>query len=147
MKRTIIAVVTLFFLLATATPGISKDFNRDSNGRPNYKERPADKNRPDYRGRHDSRERRGYKGPPKYLGQPGYRTRPYDKHRQYKYYDYKGHRYTYNGHWRSWGQWDRYARQHPDIYKHGRYYREGRSLMFRLTDPATGNFIFFSIGR
>jgi hypothetical protein len=78
---------------------------------------------------------------------PGYSKRPYDKHRFYVNYDYRGHRYDYYGHWRSWKQWDRYARKHPQIYRHGGYYRQSAHLMFRFCEPGTGNCFFFSIGR
>jgi hypothetical protein len=91
--------------------------------------------------------RRDYKKGPDYYNYRGYRKRPYDKHRHYVHYKYKRHRYDYHGHWRSWEQWDRYAKKHPHIYKHGRYYREGGHLMFRFRDPGTGNSFFFSIGR
>ena len=147
MKRLIIAALSFFFLLATAAPGISKDYNRDTQDRPNYKERPADKDRHDYRGQSDNRDRREYRGRPDYHGYRGYRERPYDKNRHYVHHDYKGHRYTYQGHWRSWDQWDRYARQHPDNYKHGKYYRESGHLMFRFCEPGAGACIFFSIGK
>jgi hypothetical protein len=92
-------------------------------------------------GRHD------YKKRPDYHKYHGYREHPYAKHRHYGHYDYKGHRYDYHGHWRSWEQWDGYARKHPHIYKYGGYYREGTHLMFRFCEPGTGNCIFFSIGR
>lgn len=78
---------------------------------------------------------------------PGYCERPYDKQRLYVNYDYKGHRYDYQGHWRSWDQWDRYARKHPQIYKHGGYYRQNTHLMFRYCEPGNGNCFYFSIGR
>jgi hypothetical protein len=99
--------------------------------RKHYEEqgRLASKRRPDYHNYH------------------GYRELPYDKHRHYGYQDYKGRRYNYQGHWRSWDQWDTYARKHPDMYRHGRYYREGAHLMFRFCDPGTGSCFFFSIGR
>ena len=77
----------------------------------------------------------------------GYRNRPYDKHRHYDHRVYKGHRYDYHGHWRSWYEWDKYVRRHPNIYKHGRYYHEHDHLMFRFCDPSTGGCVFFSIGR
>jgi hypothetical protein len=81
-----------------------------------------------------------------YAGQRGYRERPYDR-RHYEQYQYKRHNYAYRGHWRSWKEWDRYAREHPNIYQHGRYYREGGHLMFRVCEPGTDNCFFFSIGR
>ena len=112
-----------------------------SQGHREYKERP------DYRGKPDDRGRGEYRGRPDYRGYKGYRERPYGKNRHYAPYAYKGHRYSYRGHWRSWDEWDRYQRQHPDIRKHGRYYRESGHLMFRFSDPRTGNSFFFSIGR
>jgi hypothetical protein len=88
-----------------------------------------------------------YKGRPDYDKYRGYRERPYDKGRHYGHYDYKGHRYDYRGHWRSWDQWDRYAKAHPNISRHGTYYRENAHLMFRFCEPGTGTCFFFSIGR
>ena len=82
-----------------------------------------------------------------YAGHRGYWERPYDRHRHYEYYEHRGHRYAYCGHWRSWNDWDDYARRHPWIYRHGRYYRDGGHLMFRVCEPGTGNCFFFSIGR
>jgi hypothetical protein len=71
---------------------------------------------------------------------------PYGKNRHYTYHNHKGHRYAYQGHWRSWDQWDRYAKAHPDIYRHGGCYREDAHLMFRFRDPVTGGDFFFFIG-
>jgi len=135
MKRMIITAFIFFFLLATAVPVISKDYNRDTHGRRDYKERPDNPHRPDYKKRSDYQHHRGYK------------ERPYDNRRHYEHYDYKGHRYDYHGHWGSWEQWDKYAKIHPNIYKHGTYYRENSHLMFRFCEPGTGNCFFFSIGR
>jgi hypothetical protein len=91
--------------------------------------------------------RHNYEKRPDYHKHPGYSERPYDKNRLYVNYDRKGHRYDYHGHWRSWDQWDRYARKHPQIYEHGGYYRQKTHLMFRFCEPGTGNCFFFSIGR
>jgi hypothetical protein len=90
---------------------------------------------------------RDYKKGYDYHMHPGYRECPYDKCRQYRPYDYRGHRYDYHGHWRSWDQWDSYARKHPNLSRHGRYYREEGHLMFRFCDPGTGSCFFFSIGK
>jgi hypothetical protein len=91
--------------------------------------------------------RRSYKERPDYYKYRGYSEHPYDKNRHYMNYEFKGHQYGYNGHWRSWKQWDRYAKQHPKLYQHGTYYRENAHLMFRFCEPGTGNCFFFSIGR
>ncbi len=88
-----------------------------------------------------------HKAPPALHRHRGYRNRPYGKHRHYIHHNFKGNRYVYRGHWRSWVQWDRYARMYPHIYKHGRYYHDNNHLMFRYCEPATGNHFFFSIGR
>ena len=89
---------------------------------------------------------RDYNQHPDYDRYPGYKPHPYDRGRHYGHYDYRGHRYDYHGHWRSWDQWDRYKRQHPDMDRHGTYYRENAHLMFRFCEPGTGNCFFFSIG-
>ena len=94
-----------------------------------------------------SYNRRDYNRRSDYYKDSGYRDRPYDKYRHYTHQDYKGHRYYYQGHWRSWDQWNKYARSHPDIYRYGRHYREYGHLMFRFCDPGTGSCFFFSIGR
>jgi hypothetical protein len=135
MKRMIITSLVFFFLLATAIPVIAKDYDRDTHGRRDYKDRPDNLSRPDYKKR------------PDYQNQRGYRERPYNNRRHYNHYDYKGHRYAYHGHWKSWENWDKYARKNPNIYKHGTYYRENAHLMFRFCEPGTGNCFFFSIGR
>jgi|GEM_PF-867556 len=95
---------------------------------------------------HEEQDRHNYYKRQNYQKHSGYRERPYDRHRLYVNYDHKGHRYDYHGHWRSWAQWDRYARKYPHIYRHGHYYRENAHLMFRFCDPGTGNCFFFSIG-
>jgi len=101
---------------------------------------PEDRKHYEQHGRRDNNKRS------EYHKHQGYRERPYDNRRHYEYHNYRGHRYDYHGHWRSWEQWDRYARKHPHIYKYGRYYREGAHLMFRFCEPGTGNCFFFSIG-
>ena len=135
MKRMIIAVLSVFFLMATVTPVISKNYNRDTHNRRN------DKGHFDNTRRHNDNKR------PDYQTHRGYREHPYDRNRSYGHYDYKGHQYDYHGHWRSWEQWDNYARKHPTLYKHGTYYHENTHLMFRFCDPGTGGCFFFSIGR
>ncbi|WP_156792215.1 hypothetical protein [Desulfotalea psychrophila] len=101
--------------------------------------------------KHRKEMRRDSRRGPDYGRYRGYKKRPYDKHRSYKHRNYRGHRYDYRGHWRSWDEWDRYARKNPQLYKngryYGRYYREDSHLMFRLCEPGTGSCIFFSIGR
>jgi hypothetical protein len=77
----------------------------------------------------------------------GYREHPYQNNRRYAHYKHRGHQYAYQGHWNSWKQWDRYAKAHPKVYRHGTYYRENAHLMFRFRDPVSGGFFFFSIGR
>jgi hypothetical protein len=136
MKRMIIIVtLSFFFLLGTAMPVMSKDYHRNAQGRSAYKERI------------NNSDRHGDKKRPDYQKYRGYSQRPYDPHRLYVNYDYRGHRYDYHGHWRSWNQWDRYARKHPYIYKHGRYYRQNAHLMFRFCEPDAGSCFYFSIGR
>jgi hypothetical protein len=78
-------------------------------------------------------------------GYRGYNEHPFDQNRQYARHNWEGHEYNYRGHWRSWQDWDDYARAHPYIHRHGRYYHEDQHLMFRGCD---GNqCFFFSIGR
>jgi hypothetical protein len=82
-----------------------------------------------------------------FRGFEGYRERPFDRGRHYRHQHHRGRDYVYYGHWRSWDEWDRYLRQHPDLRRHGRYYYEGASLMFRSCPPDSNTCIFFSIGR
>ena len=96
---------------------------------------------------HDAHRRGDHKRGHDYHSYRGYRERPYGKKRHYAHHDHGGHRYAYHGHWRSWTQWDRYAKAHPEISRHGDYYREDAHLMFRFRDPVTGGYFFFSIGR
>jgi hypothetical protein len=96
---------------------------------------------------HDTYRRGDHNSRPDYHSYRGYRERPYGKKRHYEHHDHRGHRYAYQGHWGSWKQWDGYRKAHPDIVKHGDYYREDAHLMFRFRDPVTGGFFFFSIGR
>jgi hypothetical protein len=108
-----------------------------------HREVMEQKNRKHYK----EQSRFSYKKHPDYHKYRGYSASPYNKHRHYMKYKYKEHRYYYHGHWRSWEQWDRYAKKHPNIYKNGRYYRENAHLMFRFCEPGTSNCFFFSIGR
>lgn len=124
MKRIIIVLVSLIFLIATASPAICKNQrNRNTQNR-NYKERP------------DNRHQQNNRWNP--------------KHRSHKYknhYD-NGRRHSYKGHYRSWDDWNRYSRRNPYMQKHGTYYYENNvHLMFKFCDPDTGGCFFFSIGR
>ena len=96
---------------------------------------------------HMEQSRRNYEKRSDYHKYRGYREHPYGKHRHYVRYGYKGHQYDYHGHWRSWEQWDRYAKRHPKLYRYGTYYREKSHLMFRFGEPGTSNCFFFSIGK
>jgi len=82
-----------------------------------------------------------------YEGHHGYREHPYDRGRHYGHYQRRGHAYDYRGHWRSWDDWDRYVRKHPEIRRHGHYYHEGAHLMFRSCSPDAAACVYFSIGR
>ncbi|MBI5461305.1 MAG: hypothetical protein HY941_03875 [Gammaproteobacteria bacterium] len=82
-----------------------------------------------------------------YKGHHGYREHPYDKHRHYEHREYRGHRYDYQGHWRSWDEWGGYYRAHPWLHEHGHYYRDEGHLMFQFCDPESGGCFFFSIGQ
>lgn len=115
--------------------------HRDGKKRSDHYNYRDNKKGPDTYRRSDRRKH------PDYHNHRGYRERPYGKNRHYKHHDYRGHQYEYQGHWRSWEQWDRYAKVHPDIYRYGGYYRENAHLMFRFQDPVTGGYFFFSIGR
>lgn len=111
-----------------------KDHSYHHGGR-GYKKRPDSHNHRYVEKRHDFHKHSGY------------RERPYEKSRYYTNYNHNGLRYEYKGHWRSWKQWDSYANKHPEIRKHGSYYRVNAHLMFRFCDPITNGCAYFSIGR
>ncbi len=157
MKRILIVIFTVtifllfgFFMITTtqafADNGhIGKD-KQNQQGREYHKQR-GKMNREDLKNdekqdHHDYNSRQDYRNK-----HSGYRERPYDPNRIYVNYDYKGHRYDYHGHWRSWKQFDRYAKKYPNIYKHGGYYRQSSHLMFRFCEPGTDSCFYFSIGR
>ena len=120
-----------------------KHYEEQSRESRKHREEMERENRKHYK----EQSRRSYEKRPDYHKYSGYSQRPYDKHRHYVEYNYKGHRYDYHGHWRSWEQWDRYRKKHPHIYEHGRYYRENAHLMFSFCEPGTSNCFFFSIGK
>lgn len=134
MKKRIVVALSFFFLLATAVPAISGNHGHSPHG-------PDDKNRPDNPAPHKHQQN------PDYHQYRGYSEKPYDKHRHYHYHNYKGHQYTYRGHWRSWNEWEKYEKKHRHQYKNGKYYRENEHLMFRFCDPDSGEHFFFSIGK
>jgi hypothetical protein len=111
-----------------------------------YQKQRRDMNRDSLK-QYEKQDRLDYNRRQDYNKYRGYRERPYDQNRIYVNYGYKGHRYAYDGHWRSWEQFGKYAKKHPDIYKHGGYYRQYSHLMFRSCEPDTGSCFYFSIGR
>ena len=152
---TVTTILVAFFMLTTtqafADKGYKgkdkqKEWQRPKEQEKGYRKHQEEMGRENPK-HYEEQGRLDYKRRPDYHNYHGYRELPYDKHRQYGYHDFKGHRYNYQGHWRSWDQWDSYARSHPDIYRDGRYYHEGEHLMFRFCDPVTGSCFFFSIGR
>ena len=144
------AAMALIFFLAVP---VAADNRKGGSGKgPPGKSGFGYEERGDRGGRHDRGrdDRRGYDDRDwhrDYRDHRGYRERPYDRGRHYGHYKHRGHRYDYRGHWRSWDAWDRYARRHPNIYRHGHYYRDGAHLMFRFCDAAGDGCFFFSIGR
>jgi len=82
-----------------------------------------------------------------YRDHHGYHERPYDNRRHYRNHDYRGQRYDYQGHWRSWYDFDRYTQRYPHLRQRGHYYHDGAHLMFRSCPPDTDTCFFFSIGR
>ena len=140
---TIIAIVLIFLFPCLSTAdGRKNESGKGYSGKSGYhyddgdhRQGSEDHGPGRYKNRHGEHEYRGY------------REHPYDKGRHYGHYKHKGHRYEYQGHWRSWGEWDRYARKNPQIYEHGQYYREDAHLMFRFCEPGSGACFFFSIGK
>ena len=152
---TVTTVLLLGFFMLTTTQAFADNGSKGKGKQKEWqKPRVQDKEyrkhtgemRREGRKHYEEQGRRDYKKRSDYQNHRGYRDRPYDNRRHYEHHDYKGHRYDYHGHWRSWEQWDNYAKKHPNIYKHGTYYRENAHLMFRFCEPGTGNCFFFSIG-
>jgi hypothetical protein len=153
----ILSVVVIVIFCCTGVAFSDKWKNKSGKERrdkPQYHNRHQDKNErslqrshQDDMKRHDSYRHSDQRKRTDYHKHYGYRERPYQKNRRYEHHRHRGHRYAYQGHWRSWKQWDRYAKAHPGMYKHGSYYREDAHLMFRFRDPVSGSFFFFSIGR
>jgi hypothetical protein len=133
-----VTTVLLFGFFMLATPQAFADQGNKGKGQQKQWQKQQEQ---------ETHGRPAYNGPSDYGKYNGYRERPYNKSRHYANYNYKGHRYDYRGHWRSWEQWDGYAKAHPDISRHGIYYRENTHLMFRFCEPGTSNCFFFSIGR
>jgi len=144
VKNTITLTIAVLFLFTGVS--FAKDWKTESGKRDHGKDNSMHADR-DYRQGSDSRHSQGNKRHTNYQEYRGYREKPYDRGRHYGHYKQKGHRYEYQGHWRSWDQFDRYAKKHPQIYEHGHYYRENTHLMFRFCDPASDACFFFSIGR
>jgi len=121
MKKMTIFATCLAAMLMAATPASSADRDRDQ----------------------------GYERYREYDRYQGYRDRPYDQNRHHyrnRHHEHRGQAYVYQGHWRSWNEWDRYLQHRPELRRHGRYYYEGVHLMFR-TCPEPGTCLYFSIGR
>lgn len=135
-----IAVILLFLIPSVSTAGQGKNVS----GKGRYESHHGDR---DYRRGGDDRGTDRYSEHRGYNEYRGYKEHPYDRGRHYGHYKHNRREYEYRGHWRSWDDWDRYARKHPRIYEHGHYYRENAHLMFRFCDPGGGGCFFFSIGR
>ena len=121
MKKLTLVASCLAAMLLAATPASSADRDRDQ----------------------------GYERYREYDRYQGYRDRPYDQSRHHyrnRHHEHRGQSYAYQGHWRSWDEWDRYLQHHPELRRHGRYYRDEVHLMFR-TCPEPGTCLYFSIGR
>jgi hypothetical protein len=150
---TVLLLVLGFFMLTPTQTSADDGYKGKNKQKVMQKQKEHDKEHRKYRGeisRKDSsyygkQNRRGYDRRQDYHKHRGYREHPYD-HRIYVNYDFKGHRYDYDGHWRSWEQFDRYAKKHPNIYKYGGYYRQSSHLMFRFCEPDIGSCFYFSIG-
>ena len=142
-----ISIVLIFCCSSVVFADNSKHDSRKKNSKESHytqnrhDDRHNDNERSD---RNDGRHDQKYSD---YHKHHGYRERPHDRGRHYGHYKYRGHQYDYHGHWNSWAQWHRYAEAHPQISRHGHYYRENAHLMFRFCEPGTGNCFFFSIGR
>ena len=143
INLTIIAIVLIFlFPCLSMAEGRKNESSKGFPGKRSY-------HRDDRNYRMDTHDRgqQRYRERLDYHDYHGYREHPYDRGRHYGHYKHKQKRYEYQGHWRSWDEWDRYARRHPEVYKHGHYYRDNAHLMFRFCEPVGGACFFFSIGR
>ena len=158
MKMSCILSIMVIVIFCSTSVVFSADWKKEAGkegpGKSQYSQRHGDEkahseqrsHQKDKAG-HDTVRRGDHDKGPDYRHHTGYSAAPFEKNRHYDHQDYKGHRYAYQGHWKSWKQWNSYAKEHPDIRKTGGYYREDAHLMFRFRDPVTGSYLFFSIGR
>jgi hypothetical protein len=156
MKNMRIVILGLLFLVTTAPDALAKD---RSDPNPGYKsekqghgDQLADKGRGRGRGGDrdddyfDKRHDRDYDWRHRDRRPPGYRRHPHDRYHGYPHV-YRDHEYHYEGHWRSWDDWEKYRSRYRQRFDHGRYYRDDGHLFFRFCDPGSGSCFFFSIGR
>ena len=151
MRSTGIVKIASIIILLLPCAAAADDWKNESvkgpPGKTDYRhgDRDHGRGRDDRGGGHYKEDRdRGYRDHREYRG---YREHPYERGRHYGHYKHEGHRYEYQGHWRSWDEWDSYAKRNPDVYKNGDYYRDSVHLMFRFCDPGGAGGFFFSIGR
>jgi hypothetical protein len=159
MKILGITILGLLFLIAIAPDALAKD-SSDRN-RVYKSEKPRDQGHGDQladkgrgRGRDDRRDDdyfdrrhdRDYEHRHPERRPPGYRRHPRDRYHGHPHV-FSHREYHYEGHWRSWDDWEKYRGRYRHRFDHGRYYREDGSLFFRFCDPDSGSCFFFSIGR
>ena len=158
MKKTTFILLALLFLAFTALPASADRKDHDRGYRsPNHAGADQRNIHPNTaRGRYDihgnyykyndKRHDRDYEYRHPRQRPRGYRPMPYGRNYAHPRV-WRNHAYHYEGHWNSWADWDRYAKRHPDRYRHGRFFHENGHLLFRSCDPMGGGCIFFSIGR
>ena len=145
MKRITILMSAILCSAAISLPALAADRDRQ-NRRYQQSDRDRDRNLDKNYDYYDRDRHRDYE-----YRNPGHRPAGYARQPRGRYYSHPyshGNRdYHYEGHWRSWEDWERYQRSHPDRYRHGDYYREEGHLFFRFCDPTSSACFFFSIGK
>jgi hypothetical protein len=118
-KMVILAAVLLFFFIMTVPaaaaghPENERDYRKAD--QPRHVDR--DRDRTDFRGYYDRDRDRDYEYRNPEMRQPGYRSEAHGR-RLGHHYVHKHHEYHYEGHWNSWGLWERYKMRHPDRFRH-----------------------------
>ena len=158
MKKLRIVIPALLFLMAMILPASAADRNAQNRGYQSDQGRrqgPRDQSQRDRdQGRnlskssnyYDTSRDRDYDYRHPEHRPSGYRRQPHGRNYSHPQL-YRNHEYHYEGHWRSWDDWEKYKKRYPDRFRRGGYYKEDGHLFFRFCDPSGGSCFFFSIGR
>lgn len=140
MKKIIILVISFIFMFSSIS--FSQHYNRGqrNSDRRSYQQREQYKNYGQQRKYEHNRDYQYHESRRDYRNHRGYYSHP--KGRDY-YHMRPG--YGYNGHWRSWNEWESYYRMNPHYHRYGHYERINNQLFFLFNDGITA--FMFSIGK